>query len=79
MGTDKEAKQHVVALAQRLHEFSHRTEAREMELWHRLGHVAQLSKVEQRMANCRLEMANEFDRFTERLSNFINWEIHQFG
>ena len=24
-------------------------------------------------------MADEFDRFTQRLSDFINWEIHQFG
>ena len=32
VGTDEEARQHVVALAQRLHEFSNRTEAREMEL-----------------------------------------------
>ena len=31
------------------------------------------------MANCRQEMANEFDQFTERLSHFINREIHQFG
>ena len=50
-----------------------------MELWHRLGHAAQLSEMEQRMANCQQEMANEFDRFTERLSDFINGEIHQFG
>ena len=79
VGTDEEARQHVVALAQRLHEFGHRTEAREMELWHRLGHAAQLSEVEQRVAHGQQEMANEFDRFTERLSDFINWEIHQFG
>ena len=31
------------------------------------------------MANWRQEMANEFDRFTQRLSDFINWEIYQFG
>ena len=24
-------------------------------------------------------MVDEFDRFTQRLSDFINWEIHQFG
>ena len=72
MGTDEEARQHLVALAQQIYEFSHRTEAREMELWHRLGHTAQLSEVEQRMGNCRQEMADEFDRFTQRLSDFIN-------
>ena len=79
VGTDEEARQHIAAFAQRLHEFGHRTEAQEMELWHRLGHVTQLSEVEQRVANCQQEMANAFDRFTKRLSDFINREIHQFG
>ena len=78
VGTDEEARQHVVALAQRLHEFGHRIEAREMELWHWLGHASQLFEGEQRMANCRQEMADEFDRFMQRLSDFINREIHQF-
>ena len=71
VGIDEEAKQHVVALAQRLHEFGHQTEAQEMELWHWLGHAAQLSEVEQRVVNGQQEMADEFD--------FINREIHQFG
>ena len=34
MGADKEARQHIVTLAQRLYEFGHRTEDREMEIWH---------------------------------------------
>ena len=79
VGTNEEARHHVVALAQRLYEFGHQTEAREMEIWHRLDNAAQLSEVEQRVANCQQEMANEFDRFTERLSDFINREIQQFG
>ena len=32
MGANQEAKQHIVALAQRLHEFGHRTKERELEL-----------------------------------------------
>ena len=79
MGTDEEARQHIVALAQRLHEFGHRTQAWEIELWHWLGNAVQLFEVEQSVANCQQEMANEFDRFTQRLSDFINQEIHQFG
>ena len=31
------------------------------------------------MAHGQQEMANEFDRFTERFSDFINREIHQLG
>ena len=40
MGTDEEARQHLVALAQQIYEFGHQTRAREMELWHRLGNAA---------------------------------------
>ena len=46
MGIDEEASQHIVALAQKLHEFGHRTKARELELWQWLGNAAQLSEVE---------------------------------
>ena len=32
-----------------------------------------------RVANGQQDMVDEFDRFTQRLSDFINREIHQFG
>ena len=47
-GADEEAKRHIVALALRLHEFSHRTEEREMELWHWLGGAIELLEMEQK-------------------------------
>ena len=79
VGTDEEVRQHLVALAQQIYEFGHQTKACKMKLWHWLGIAIQLSEVKQRVANCQQEMANEFDRFTQRLSDFINQEIHQFG
>ena len=39
MGADDEARQHIVALAQRLHQFGHQTKEREMELSHWLSDV----------------------------------------
>ena len=36
VSADDEARQHIVALAQRLHHFGHRTEERELELWQML-------------------------------------------
>ena len=51
MGADEEARQHIVALAQRLHEFGHQTEERELELWYWLGGTVELADVEQRLAN----------------------------
>ena len=51
MGANEEARQHIVALAQRLHEFGHRIEERKLELWHWLGGTVGLADVEQRLAN----------------------------
>ena len=48
---DEEAKQHIVALAQRLHEFGYCTEKREMELWHRLGGAVEMPEMEQKWVN----------------------------
>ena len=47
VGVDEEAKQHIVALAQRLYEFGHRTKERKMEIWHQLGRIVELPEVEQ--------------------------------
>ena len=61
MGADEEAKQHIVALAQRLHQFGHHTEEREMELWHRLGGTMELPEMEQRLTNYQQLMEDEYD------------------
>ena len=50
MGADDEARQHIDALPQRLHEFGRRTEEREMELWHRLSSAMDLPRVERQLA-----------------------------
>ena len=47
MGVDEEAKQHIIALAQRLYEFGHCTKDCEMEIWYRLGSTVELLEVEQ--------------------------------
>ena len=46
MGADEEAKQHIVALAQRLYDLSHCTEDHEIELWQQLGNTVDLPEVE---------------------------------
>ena len=50
VGADDEARQHIVALAQRLNQFVHQTEERELELWHRLSHAADAPGVERWLA-----------------------------
>ena len=51
MGADEQARQYIVALAQRLREFGHRVEEREMELWQELGGAVKLLEMEQKWAN----------------------------
>ena len=46
VGSDDEARNHINTLAQRLHQFGHRTEEREMELWHRLSGAVDVPGVE---------------------------------
>ena len=46
VGANDEARQHIVALAQRLHQFGHRTEERELELWHQLSNATDVPGVE---------------------------------
>ena len=79
MGVDKEARQHIVALAQRLYEFGHHTKDREMEIWNRLGSTVRLSKVQQHVARNQQVMANEYDQFVQKLSDFVNQEFSQFA
>ena len=78
MGADEEARQHIVALAQRLYEFSHCPEESEMEIWHQLGSIVELSEVEQQVAKNQQVMANEYDQFVPKLSDFVNQEFSQF-
>ena len=66
-------------MAQRLHQFSHRTEEHELELWHRLGGTVALPEMEHRLTSYQQRMENKYDQFTQWLSDFINQEISQFG
>ena len=45
-----EARQHIIALAQQLHEFGQRTEAREAEMWRRLGLAATTNVIQATLA-----------------------------
>ena len=72
VGADKEAKQHIVALAQILYEFGHHTKDHEMEIWHRLGSTVELSEVERQVARNQQVMVNEYDQCVQKLSDFIN-------
>ena len=79
MGTDEEARQHIVALVQRLYDFGHCTKDREMELWQRLGNTLDLLEVERQVAKNQQIMAHEYDQFVQELSDFVNQEFKQFG
>ena len=78
MGADDEAKQHIVALADRLHQFGNRTKERNMELWHRLSSVMDLPGMEQLLARNQQIWSSEYDKFVEKLTVFVNKEISDF-
>ena len=78
MGADDEARQHIVALAQKLHQFGHRTEERELELWHRLSHATDALGLERRLATAQELWESEYNKFIAELSSFVNKEINDF-
>ena len=67
VGANDEARQHIVALAQRLHQFGHRTEERELELWHWLSNVANVVGVERRLATAQETWEFEYNKFIVEL------------
>ena len=78
VGADDEARHHIVALAERLHQFGHRTEEREIEIWHRLSIAADIPGVESRLTGIQEIWEAEYNKFTEELSNYVNKEINDF-
>ena len=78
MGAGEEARQHIVALAQRLYEFGHCTEDRELEIWHQLGSTMALPEMEHQFGTNQQIMANEYDQFVQKLSDFVNQVFSQF-
>ena len=50
VGADDKARNHIDALAQRMHQFGHCTKEREVELWHQLSNVVDLPGVERQLA-----------------------------
>ena len=78
MGADDEARHHIDVLAQRLHQFGHQIEEREMELWHQLSNVVNLPRVEHQLARSQELWKTEYNKFIAELSTFVNKEINDF-
>ena len=78
MGADDEARHHINILAQRLHQFGHRTKEREMELWHWLSNTTNLPIVECRLARSQELWETEYNKFIAELSTFVNKDISKF-
>ena len=50
MGADEEARGHIAAFGQRLHEFHHQTKEHELELWDQRSKAMDLPRMELLMA-----------------------------
>ena len=77
-GADDKAKQHIADLAQRLHQFGHHIEEREMELWHRLSSAMDLPRVECLVAQNQEIWEAEYNKFVNELFVFVNEELSEF-
>ena len=78
MVADDKARQHIVALAQKLHEFGHQTEERELDLWHRLSYAMDLPRVERLWARNQGTWETEYNNFIKELLAFVNKELDEF-
>ena len=78
VGAEDKARHHIVALAQWLHQFAYQREERELELWHWLSNVADVARVERRLATAQETLESEYNKFITKLSNFVNKEISEF-
>ena len=63
-----EARQHIIALTQQLHEFGQRTEAREAEMWRRLGLVAATNVMQAILAQHYIEVKWGLDQIRNQLT-----------
>ena len=65
---DTEARQHIIVLTQQLHEFGQRTEAREAEMWRRLGLVATTDVMHATLAQHYTEAKSRLDQMRNQLA-----------
>ena len=65
---DTEARQHIIALAQQLHEFGQRTDAREAEMWRRLGLVAMTYVMQATLAQHYIEAKSGLNQVWNQLA-----------
>ena len=63
-----EARQSLIALTQQPYEFGHQTEAKEIEMWRRLGLVAMKDEMQATLAQYHGEIKSEVNRMQEQLA-----------
>ena len=78
VGANNTSRHHITTLAQRLHQFGHRTKEREMGFWHRLSNAMDLPGVERLFARNQEIWEAEYNKFVNELSVFVNKELSEF-
>ena len=76
-GVDDEARQQVVALAEQMYRFGHRTEAREMELWGRVQNTMESSGIHQLLAQLEQSMKDATSKFAGEMYAHVNDSVGQ--
>ena len=78
VGANDKAKHHIVALAEWLYQFGHRTKEREMEIWHRLSNTVDLPEVRRQLDQQHEIWASDYNKFTAVQMVFVKKEIGDF-
>ena len=76
-GVDDEARQQVVALAEQMYRFGHRTETREMELWGRMQNTMESSGIHQLLAQLEQNMKDATSKFAGEMYAHVNDSVGQ--
>ena len=75
MDVDQDARDHIMELARRLHEFGQRTEAREMQLWGQMQEVMRASEVHQLVIRLESSMQEGTTQFAQRVYEHVEKEV----
>ena len=72
---DRDTRNHIMELADRLHQFGCRTEAREMELWGRVQDVMRAPKVHQLVPQVEASMQDASAKFAQDMYQYVEEEV----
>ena len=72
---DKDTKNQIKNLEDRLHTFGRRTEARQMELWGRMQNMVRAPEVHQLVSQVETSMQDALAQFVQTMYQYVGYEV----